>query len=403
MSTLPLFSGLELAPADPILGVIEAFNADTRPTKVNLGVGVYLGEDGKIPVLECVRAAESALVQKVAPRGYLPIDGIDAYCKGVQSLLFGPGTPLATSGQVVIAQALGGTGGLRLGAEMLRKASPTSTVLLSDPSWENHRAVFEAAGFAVETYPYYDPVTRGLDFAGMRAALSAARARSIVILHACCHNPTGVDPTGEQWAEIVRIVRERDLVPFLDLAYQGFGDGLEADRAVVDLFAASGLSFLVASSFSKSFSLYGERVGALSLVTHDADEAKRVRSQLKRVIRSNYSTPATHGGALVAAVLSDPALRAKWQSELESMRLRIRSMREALAARLSARLPGHDFGYVLRQRGMFSYSGLSAPQVERLRAESGIYAISSGRICVAAINSRNVDAVASAIAAVMQG
>jgi aromatic-amino-acid transaminase len=402
MTSTSIFAGVELAPADPILGLNEAFASDPRAVKVNLGVGVYLGEDGKIPLLECVRAAERARLESPAPRGYQPIDGPDAYCGGVQRLLFGEGSPLLSAGRVVTAQALGGTGALRIGADFLQRLLPGSKVLLSDPSWENHRALFEAAGFAVESYPYYHAPTHGLDFAGMRAALRASAPRSIVVLHACCHNPTGVDPTPAQWEQIVEVLRERDLVPFLDLAYQGFGAGLEPDRAAVDLLARSGMPFLVSSSFSKSFSLYGERVGALSLVTADGDEAKRVRSQLKRVIRTNYSNPPTHGGALVATVLARPELRAQWESELGAMRERIRAMREALVGHLAALLPGRDFSFVRAQRGMFSYSGLSAAQVERLRAEFAIYAVSTGRICVAALNSRNVEYVAKAIAAVSQ-
>lgn len=398
-----LFSAVEQAPADPILGVTEAFNADTRPQKVNLGVGVYLAEDGKLPLLASVRDVEVERMQHPTPRGYLPIDGLAAYDQGVQRLLFGDGSELISSGRLVTAQALGGTGALKLGADLLKRLLPDSKVLISDPSWENHRALFEAAGFEVAVYPYYDAATHGLDFAGMRAALRAAPARTIVVLHACCHNPTGVDPTPAQWQEIVGIVRERGLVPMLDLAYQGFAEGLEADSAPVRAFSASGADTFVASSFSKSFSLYGERVGALTIVTASADDAKRVLSQLKRVIRTNYSNPPTHGGALVAAVLADSRLRARWEADLGAMRERIKSMREALVTALEKRLPGRDFSYMRRQRGMFSYSGLSAGQVERLRKEYGIYALSTGRICVAALNTRNVEYVADAIATVVRG
>jgi aromatic-amino-acid transaminase len=402
MKSSTLFSAVELAPADPILGVTEAFNADTRPGKVNLGVGVYLGEDGKIPLLESVRQAEAARLQNPTARGYLPIDGLAAYDLSVQKLLFGEDSDLIRKGRLVTAQALGGTGALTLGADLLRRVLPRSTVYISDPSWENHRALFEAAGYTVVSYPYYDAPTHGLDFAGMAAALRSAPPDSIVVLHACCHNPTGVDPTPEQWKQIVSIVAERRLVPFLDLAYQGFADGIEADSAIVREFAASGVEFLIASSFSKSFSLYGERIGALTIVTDSADESRRVLSQLKRVIRTNYSNPPTHGGALVAAVLSNPQLHALWEKELNGMRDRIKQMRDALVQRLEKLMPGRDFSYIRRQRGMFSYSGLSAAQVERLRAEFGIYAISTGRVCVAALNLKNVETVASAIAAVLQ-
>jgi len=398
-----LFSAVELAPADPILGVTEAFNADTRPGKVNLGVGVYLGEDGKIPLLDCVRQAEAARLQNPSPRGYLPIDGLAAYDLSVQKLLFGEDSDLIRDGRLVTAQALGGTGALTLGADLLKRLMPDAKVLISDPSWENHRALFEAAGFAVSTYPYYDAPTRGLDFAGMRAALDAAAPGTIVVLHACCHNPTGVDPSTEQWDEIVSLVGKRNLIPFLDLAYQGFSDGIASDGAVVRAFAQSGTQAFISSSFSKSFSLYGERVGAVTIVTASADESKRVLSQLKRVIRTNYSNPPTHGGALIAAVLASPELRARWEAELDAMRLRIKEMRSSLADLLEKRLPGKDFSYIRKQRGMFSYSGLTAAQAERLRKDFAVYVLASGRICVAALNRRNVEVVADAIAAVLRG
>lgn len=397
-----LFSSVELAPADPILGLNEAFAADTRPNKVNLGVGVYLGEDGKIPLLDSVRQAEAARLQSPSARGYLPIDGLAAYDLAVQRLLLGDDSELVMQGRLVTAQSLGGTGALTVGADFLKRLVPDAPVLISDPSWENHRGLFEAAGFAVDTYPYYEPASRGLNFAGMCAALQAAAPRTIVVLHACCHNPTGVDPTADQWKQIVLIVRERNLIAFLDLAYQGFADGIEADSAVVRAFAASGMEFFVASSFSKSFSLYGERVGALTIVTASAEESKRVLSQLKRIIRTNYSNPPTHGGALVAAVLGNPELRRRWESELAAMRERIKSMRGRLAELLAKRIPGQDFSYVRRQRGMFSYSGLTSAQVDRLRTEFAIYAVSTGRICVAALNGKNLEPVADAIAAVVR-
>lgn len=398
-----LFSAIELAPPDPILGLNEAFNADARPNKVNLGVGVYLAEDGKIPLLESVRQAEAARLQTPTARGYLPIDGLAAYDLGVQRLLFGEDSDLIKQGRLVTAQSLGGTGALTIGADFLKRLLPEARVLISDPSWENHRGLFEAAGFAVGSYPYYDASTHGLNFAGMCASLQAANPRTIVVLHACCHNPTGVDPTAEQWKQIVSIVRERNLVAFLDLAYQGFADGIEPDSAVVRAFAASGAEFFVASSFSKSFSLYGERVGALTIVTASAEESKRVLSQLKRIIRTNYSNPPTHGGALVAAILGSPELRTRWESELATMRERIKSMRERLTTLLSERISGQDFSFVRRQRGMFSYSGMTSVQVERLRTEFAIYAVSTGRICVAALNRKNIEPVADAIAAVVRG
>ena len=396
-----LFGAVDLAPRDPILGITEAFNADANPRKVNLGVGVYCDDAGKVPLLECVKRAEREITDKAAPRIYLPIDGIPAYDKAVQRLLLGDDSDVIAQGRAVTVQALGGTGGLKIGADFLRRFAPGAQVFISDPSWENHRALFEAAGFTVNAYPYYDAATHGLDFAAMRASLEAIAPGTIVVLHACCHNPTGVDPTPEQWEQILAIVRARGLVPFLDIAYQGFGDGIDADAAVVRKFAASAGPLFVSSSFSKSFSLYGERVGALTVVTVDKDEAARVLSQLKRVVRANYSNPPTHGGQIVALVLTNPDLRALWETELGGMRERIREMRDALVRKLGERAPGHDFAFVRRQRGMFSYSGLTKAQVQRLREEFSIYAIDTGRICVAALNSRNIDYVADAVAAVL--
>jgi aromatic-amino-acid transaminase len=395
-----LFAAVEMAPRDPILGLTEAFNAETRATKVNLGVGVYYDDTGKIPLLAAVRAAEKARIEAAPPRGYQPIEGPAAYNQAVQKLVFGADSPLLADGRAVTIQTLGGTGGLKVGADYLKRLLPSATVYLSDPSWENHRALFEAAGFQVENYPYYDAATKGADFAGMKAKLASLAAGSIVVLHACCHNPTGADLTESQWSEVVEVVGSRGLVAFIDMAYQGFADGIEPDAAAVRLFAASGLSFVVSSSFSKSFSLYGERVGALSLVTGSKDEAARVLSQVKRVIRTNYSNPPTHGGAIVAAVLSSAELRGMWEQELAGMRERIRAMRTGLVGKLKAIGATRDFSFVERQRGMFSYTGLNAQQVDRLRAEYGIYAVSTGRICLAALNSRNVDYVAEAIAAV---
>lgn len=399
---MPLFSAVELAPRDPILGLNEAFNADPRPTKVNLGVGVYTNEEGKIPLLRAVREAEKARVDAALPRGYLPIEGIAAYDAAVQKLLFGETSPLLTGTRVVTAQALGGTGALKIGADFLKRLDPNAKVAISDPSWENHRALFESAGFEVVSYPYYDAPTHGVNFAGMLAALESYPAGTIVVLHACCHNPTGVDLSEAQWKEIVEVVKARRLVPFLDIAYQGFGDGIDSDASPVRLFADAALNVFVSSSFSKSFSLYGERIGALSIIADSKEEASRVLSQLKRVIRTNYSNPPTHGGAIVAAVLGTPALRAMWEQELGEMRDRIRAMRNGLVERLRAAGVDRDFSFVNAQRGMFSYSGLSAAQVDRLREEFGIYAVGTGRICVAALNTRNIDAVANAIAHVLK-
>jgi aromatic-amino-acid transaminase len=395
-----LLTAVELAPRDPILGVTDAFIADPNPAKVNLGVGVYFDENGKLPLLACVKQAEREMTDKGAPRGYLPIDGLAAYDKAVQGLLFGTDSETVKSGRAVTVQAIGGTGGLKVGADFLRRFAPNAQVWISNPSWENHRALFEGAGFTVNNYTYYDTATQGLDFAGMIASLEKIPAGGIVVLHACCHNPTGADPTADQWTRIIEVVRARGLVPFLDIAYQGFGDSIDADGAVVRNFAATPGPIFVSSSFSKSFSLYGERVGALSVVTNDKDEATRVLSQLKRVVRANYSNPPTHGGQIVATVLNSPELRAMWESELAAMRDRIKLMRATLVERLHARMPDRDFRYMLRQRGMFSYSGLSQAQVARLRSEFSIYAVDTGRICVAALNAKNVDYVADAFAKV---
>ncbi len=398
-----LFAAVEMAPRDPILGLTEAFNADTRSGKVNLGVGVYYDDNGKIPLLAAVKAAEKTRLEAAPPRGYQPIEGPAAYGQAVQNLLFGEGAQLTNEGRVITAQALGGTGALKIGADYLKRLLPGATVYISDPSWENHRALFEAAGFPVDAYPYYDAATRGVNFDAMLAKLGALPAGAIVVLHACCHNPTGADLSAAQWQQVVEVVARQGLVPFIDMAYQGFADGIKPDAVALDLFAASGLSFFVSSSFSKSFSLYGERVGALSIVTQNRDESARVLSQLKRVIRTNYSNPPTHGGAIVAAVLSTPALRQQWEDELAGMRDRIRAMRTGLVDKLAARSVAQDFSFVTRQRGMFSYTGLSAAQVERMKEEFGIYAVSTGRICLAALNSQNVDYVADAMAAVLKG
>jgi aromatic-amino-acid transaminase len=398
---MSLFSTVEMAPRDPILGLNEQFGSDPNPNKVNLGVGVYCDENGKLPLLKCVSAAEQAMAEAAKPRGYLPIDGIAAYDSAVQGLVFGADSAEIKAKRVATVQALGGTGGLKVGADFLKQVNPTARVMISAPSWENHRALFTRAGFEVAEYPYYDTATRGIDFDAMRNALQAAPAGTIVVLHACCHNPTGVDLTSAQWNEVVSIVTSRQLVPFLDMAYQGFGQGLAEDGAAVAKFVASGVDLFIATSFSKSFSLYGERVGALSVVCKSAEEAARVLSQLKIVIRTNYSTPPTHGAQIVAAVLSTPALRAQWEEELAGMRVRIKAMRVALVEKLAAAGVQQDMGFIARQQGMFSYSGLNAAQMQRLRSEFGVYGVDSGRICVAALNAKNIDAVVAAIAKVM--
>jgi len=399
--TVSILAGVEMAPRDPILGITEGYSADPNPNKVNLGVGVYYDENGKIPLLECVRKAERQLLESSPPRGYLPIDGLPEYDRAVQALVFGPESPAIRDRGVVTVQALGGTGGLKVGADLLRRLDPAAKVWISQPSWENHRALFENAGFTVENYPYYNAPTHGLDFAGMLGALKALPARDIVVLHACCHNPTGVDLLPDQWTQVIQTIKEGDLVPFVDIAYQGFGDSLDADASVVRRFVEAGMPLFVSNSFSKSFSLYGERIGALSVVAQSSDEAARVLSQLKRVVRTNYSNPPTHGGKIVATVLTTPELRAQWELELGQMRGRIRTMREQLVDKVQTRAPGFDFSFVTRQRGMFSYSGLSKPAVGRLREEFAVYAVDTGRICVAALNLRNIDYVADAIAKVL--
>ena len=398
---MSLFSAVEMAPRDPILGLNEAFNADTRTSKVNLGVGVYCNEEGRIPLLRAVVEAETIRVAQHASRGYLPIDGIAAYDQAVQKLLFGAESPLLAAGRVITTQAVGGTGALKIGADFLKQLQPNAVVAISDPSWENHRALFETAGFPVQNYRYYDAASHDVNRAGMLEDLNALPAGSIVVLHACCHNPTGVDLTPADWQNVLDVVKAKGLIPFLDMAYQGFGDGIDEDAAAVRLFAGSGLSFFVSSSFSKSFSLYGERVGALSIITESKEESARVLSQVKRVIRTNYSNPPTHGATIAAAVLNSPELRAMWEDELAEMRLRIRGMRLQMVELLSKKAPGHDFSFVARQRGMFSYSGLTVEQVTRLRTEFGIYALDTGRICVASLNQRNIEAVTDAIVQVI--
>ncbi|MDR2852808.1 MAG: aspartate/tyrosine/aromatic aminotransferase [Burkholderiaceae bacterium] len=398
---MSLFSAVEMAPRDPILGLNEQFAADTHPNKVNLGVGVYYDENGKLPLLQCVQAAEQDMLKQPSARGYLPIDGIAAYDSAVKTLVFGAGSVPVQSGRVATIQALGGTGGLKVGADLLKHIAPSAKVLISNPSWENHRALFTQAGFKVESYPYYDAALRGIDFDAMLAALNSAPAGTIVVLHACCHNPTGYDLAPAQWDQVIAAVKARNLTPFLDMAYQGFSAGLAEDGAVVGKFVAAGLSFFVSTSFSKSFSLYGERVGALSVLCQSKDETARVLSQLKIMIRTNYSNPPTHGGAVVAAVLSNPELRALWEKELGQMRTRIKAMRQQLVNGLKAAGIAQDMSFITRQVGMFSYSGLNKEQMQRLRNEFGVYGTDTGRMCVAALNDKNIGHVCQSIAKVL--
>jgi len=387
-----------MAPKDPILGVTETYVADQNPKKVNLGVGVYTDDNGKVPLLECVREAEDSRVGSGTPKSYLPIDGIAAYDKAAQELVFSKESNSLKDKRVVTIQTLGGTGGLKVGADFLRQVCPGATAWISEPSWENHRALFESCGFPVKSYAYYDPTTHGLNFEGMLEALKKMPAGDVAVLHSCCHNPTGVDLTQEQWRKLLEVVKARGIVPFLDLAYQGFADGTDADAFAPRLFAEAMHPVLLASSFSKSFSLYGERVGALSVVAGSPDEGARALSNLKRIVRTNYSSPPTHGGDIVARVLNSPDLRKQWEKELGAMRDRIKAMRKALVDGIHRRIPGSDFSFILQQRGMFSYSGLSKEQVLRLRSEYSIYTIETGRICVAALTTKNIDYVADAIA-----
>jgi len=399
--TSSILEKIDMAPKDPILGVTEAYNADQNPKKVNLGVGVYTDDNGKVPVLQCVRQAEQKLAETAMPRNYLPIEGLAAYDRAAQEVMFGADNAAVKAGRIVTVQTLGGTGALKVGGDLLRRVNPGADIYISDPSWENHRAIFEYAGYTVKTYPYYDPATNGLKFDAMLAALDQMPAGAIVLLHACCHNPTGVDLTAAQWEKVIVVVNKRKLVPFLDIAYQGFADGLEADAVTVRRFTEECPALFVSSSFSKSLSLYGERVGALSIVTASKDEAARTLSQLKRVIRTNYSNPPTHGGQAVAMVLTTPELRAQWDTELGQMRDRIKVMRRQLVDKIREHRADFDFSFIVEQRGMFSYSGLTKAQVYRLRDEYSIYTIDSGRICVAALTSKNVDYVADAIAKVL--
>ena len=396
-----LFSSVQLAPKDPIFGLTEAYTADQRAGKVNLGVGVYYTDEGKVPLLRAVLEAEKELVAKQSPRAYVPIEGPNPYNSAVQNLLFGADSPLIKEGRVVTAECLGGTGALRVGGDFVKRLETNAPAAISAPSWENHRGIFESAGYQVLEYSYFDPKTRGVDFEGMVKSLESFPAKTLVILHACCHNPTGADLTPDQWKKIISICQTRQLIPFLDIAYQGFATGIEEDGAAVQLFADSGMSFFVSSSFSKSFSLYGERVGALSIVTQSKEESARVLSQLKRVIRTNYSNPPTHGAAIVAMVLNSPKLRQMWEDELAEMRERIKAMRHGLNKKLAAAGAQQDFSFIETQRGMFSYSGLTAGQVANLQEQDGIYALSTGRICVAALNTKNLDRVAQAIARVL--
>ncbi|MCS4235813.1 amino acid aminotransferase [Stenotrophomonas sp. BIGb0135] len=400
---MSFFANVELVPGDPILGLTEAYNADSRPTKVNLGVGIYYDESGRIPLLRAVKQIEQQLANDAKPRGYLPIDGLPAYNQATRELVFGKDSPLLAAGRVATSQTIGGSGALRVGADLLHKLLPHATIAISNPSWENHRAVFGAAGFEVVEYSYFDPATHGVDFDAMLADLGKLQPGTVVLLHACCHNPTGADLTLAQWKQVAELVKDRQLFPFIDMAYQGFDKGISEDGAAVRIIAEAGIdSFVVANSYSKSFSLYGERIGALSVVAPDATAAKAVQSQVKRIIRTIYSSPSNHGAALVAGVLNSTELRQVWEAELTEMRERIHALRHGLVENLVA-AGAPQFAFINDQAGMFSYSGLTRPQVDRLRDEFGIYAVGTGRICVAALNQGNLAYVAQAVATVARG
>ena len=396
-----MFQHLEPYAGDPILSLNEAFHADPRQHKVNLSIGIYFDDDGRIPVLGCVHEAEAQMLAAAGPKPYLPIEGARAMRSAVQVLLFGAGHEAVTGARIATLQTIGSSGGLKVGADFIKRWLPGSAVWVSDPSWENHRAMFEGAGLAVNSYPYYDAGTGGLKFDAMLAALRVLPTQSVVLLHACCHNPTGVDLTRDQWHQLLPVLRERELLPYLDIAYQGYGDGIEEDAFAIRLLASAGLTFFVANSFSKSMSVYGERAGALSVVCSSRAEAELVLGQLKATVRRNYSSPAIHAAGIVSRVLTDPALRAAWQADVAAMRERILAMRQRLHGVLAAKRPGRDFGYFLSQRGMFSYTGLGAAQVDRLRDEYAVYLVRSGRMCVAGLNSKNVEPVATAMAAVL--
>ena len=394
---IPPFAG------DPILSLNEDFQKDPRPHKINLSIGIYFDDAGRIPVMDSVRRAEAMVVAKGGPKPYLPIEGAANFRSAVQHLLFGAEHEAVTSGRVATIQSVGSSGGLKVGADFLARYFPGSQVWVSDPTWDNHRSMFEGAGLTVNTYPYYDPATGGLAFDAMLATLRTLPPKSIVLLHACCHNPTGVDLTRAQWEALIPVLRERGSIPYLDLAYQGFGDGIDADAFAVRALTQAGISFFIANSFSKSMSVYGERCGALSVVCPNAHEAALVLGPMKFTVRRNYSSPPIHGGQIVATVLTDPGLRRAWEVELGAMRERILAMRRQLHGVLAAKVPGRDFGYFLTQRGMFSYTGLSTAQVDTLREVHGVYMVRSGRICVAGLNSGNVEPTAVAMAAVLAG
>ena len=398
-----MFDHIEAFPGDPILSLNENFQQDPRTSKVNLSIGIYFDDEGRLPVMQAVEQAEAELMHDMGPRPYLPMSGLVAYRSAIQELVFGTDCAARAEGRVATLQTLGGSGALRVGADFLKRYFPQAQVWISDPSWENHRVVFERAGFVVNTYPYYDAATGGLKFDAMLAELDKIPAGNVVLLHACCHNPTGVDLTEAQWRDVIKVIKARGLLPFVDMAYQGFGANLDDDAFAIRELVRQGVPCLVANSFSKNFSLYGERVGGLSVICQSADEASRVLGQLTGAVRANYSNPPTHGARVVARVLTSPELRADWQKELASMCDRIARMRQAIHDQLRAHVTGEKLSRYITQRGMFTYTGLTADQVDRLKNEHGVYLLRSGRMCVAGLNERNVGVVANAIGQVLKG
>jgi aromatic-amino-acid transaminase len=398
-----MFKHVDAYPGDPILTLNEDFQKDPRQDKINLSIGIYFDEQGRLPVMNAVRQAESAMLSTIGPKPYLPMTGAPNYRQAVQELLFGADHEAVSSGRIATIQTLGGSGGLKVGADFLKRYFPDSQVWVSDPTWDNHRAMFEGAGLVVNTYPYYDASTGGLKFDAMCEAIDALPAHSIVLLHACCHNPTGVDLSDAQWLSLIEILKRRQLLPYLDIAYQGFGEGIDEDAFALRALASAGVSFFVANSFSKSFSLYGERVGGLSVVCPDKAQAGLVIGQLMAAVRRNYSSPPTHGSQIVARVLQTPELRQVWADELGQMRSRIKLMRQRLYDGVVQRLPGRNVRYFIDQRGMFSYTGVSPQQADELREAHGVYVLRSGRMCAAGLNANNVDRVAEAFARVLAG
>jgi len=396
-----MFNSLEMAPADPILGLNDAFNKDTNPQKINLGVGVYKNEDGIVPKLECIKRAEKLLVEHGSPSAYLPISGFETFNKLSVELLFGKDSTVIKQGHVAAVQTPGGTGGLRVAGDFIRHFNPNATVWVSDPTWANHNGVFGACGLLVDMYPYYDKSTATFSFEAMKAKLQEVKKGDVVVLHACCHNPSGMDPEVEQWKELAEIAKERGFITLFDCAYQGFGKGLEEDVQSIRIFAEAGLEMIVCASYSKNFGLYSQRIGSLSVVAHTADAAQTAISHVKSAVRANYSNPPAFGAYLVATILGDAELRGLWEKEVAVMRDRINGLRQKIADKMAERTDKRDFSMITRQQGMFSFSGLSKEEVDRLREEFAIYIVGSGRISIAGLNEGNLDYVCDAIAAVI--